>query len=68
MAWKRIGMQLFITPSYFLILKIRFLDIIDDDPNYGIPRNVEAVNAIISQHEAQMSNTNPQIQTLQEHG
>ena len=39
-------------------------DIIDDDPNYGIPGNIEQINAVIEQHESQFQNSNPQVQTL----
>ena len=39
-------------------------DIVDDDPNYGIPGNIEQINAVIEQHESQFQNSNPQVQTL----
>ena len=39
-------------------------DIVDDDPNYGIPGNIEQINAVIERHESQFQNSNPQVQTL----
>ena len=39
-------------------------DIVDDDPNYGIPGNIEQINAVIERHESQFQISNPQVQTL----
>ena len=39
-------------------------DIVDDDPNDGIPGNIKQINAVIEQYESQFQNSNPQVQTL----
>ena len=36
-------------------------DIVDDDPNYGIPGNIQQINAVIEQHESKFQNSNMSI-------